>query len=173
MTWRVDGDHHGDESSKIRWEAIPYTAGRTLDIGCGPYKVLPTVIGVDNGTQWGSHGIDVKSSASDLSLFADGSCDCVYSSHLLEHIYPDDVPATLQEWARVVKKGGYIVLYLPDEDEYPKVGDKYANKDHKWNVNYDQVVAYMDTVKRDWDLIDFQKRNQNDEYSLYFVFQLQ
>jgi hypothetical protein len=65
-----------------------------------------------------------------------------------------------------------LILYVPDEDEYPKVGEKGANPDHKWNVNYDKVVKYMEGVPRNWDLIDFQKRNQGDEYSLFFVFKL-
>jgi len=61
---------------------------------------------------------------------------------------------------------------LPDEDEYPKVGEQGANPDHKWNVNYDRVVEAMEKVPRSWDLVQFEKRNQTDEYSLFFVFKM-
>lgn len=172
MTWSIDGPQ-GDESSKIRWELVPYFRGRCLDIGCGPFKVFPHFTGVDNGHHWGMRGVDVKiDDAQDLSLFASRSCDLVYSSHLLEHIPEDKVAATLAEWCRVVKEGGYLILYLPDEDEYPKVGEHGANPDHKWNVNYDRVVAAMMEVPRSWDLCQFEKRNAGDEYSLFFVFKI-
>jgi len=96
--------------------------------------------------------------------------DFVFSSHLLEHIEPERVTGALKEWMRIIRAKGYLVLYLPDEDEYPKVGENGANPDHKWNVNYERVIQYM-RAAGSWDLIDFQKRNQGREYSLYFVFQ--
>ena len=171
MTWTIQNSKN-DESSKIRWELVPYMRGRCLDIGCGPYKVYPHFIGIDNGHHWGMRGADVKAEATDLSLFADESCDLVYSSHLLEHIEYEQVPAVLKGWARIVKTGGYLVLYLPDEDEYPKIGEHGANPDHKWNVSYDKVIEPMKLVGHGWNLIDFQRRNQDDEYSLFFVFRM-
>ena len=172
MTWRIDGPQ-GDEASKVRWELVPYFHGRILDIGCGMFKCFPHFIGVDNGHHWGNRGIDVKiETAEKLDLFASQSCDGVFSSHLLEHIEYDSVPTTLKEWCRVIKQGGHLMLYLPDENEYPKVGEEGANPDHKWNVNYEKVMAAMQQVERGWDLIDYQVRNQGDEYSLFFVFKL-
>lgn len=167
--WSVENSKN-DEASKIRWEVVPYFHGRVLDIGCGAYKCFPHWIGVDNGHHWGRMGVDVTSEATDLSLFADATCDTVFSSHLLEHLPYEDVPKALSEWVRVLKVGGHLILYLPDEDQYPKVGDKYANPDHKWDVNFDKVISAMSEVGG-WDLTDFQKRDQDDEYSLYFVFQ--
>lgn len=170
MTWSLENSKN-DESSKVRWELVPYMRGRALDLGCGPYKVFPHFTGVDNGHHWGMRGVDERvETAEKLSIFADESCDLTYSSHLLEHIPFESVPATLKEWMRVTKKGGYMALYLPDEDEYPKVGHPHANTDHKWNVSYDKVVEAMEKLECDWDLVDFQKRNQADEYSLFFVF---
>lgn len=173
MTW----DYHapqGDESSKVRWELVPYMHGRCLDLGCGPFKVFPHFIGVDNGHHWGTQGADVVvETAEKIDFFATQSCDLVYSSHLLEHIEYEKVPATLQEWTRVIKPGGHLALYLPDEDEYPRVGEHGANADHKFNVNYDRIVDSMKKITRSWDLVDFQKRNKDDEYSLFFVFEIQ
>lgn len=170
MVWSLENSRN-DEAAKIRWEVVPYFHGRVLDIGCGAYKTFPHWIGVDNGHHWGMRGVDVKCEATKLDLFASQSVDAVFSSHLLEHIPYELVPQALAEWYRVVKPGGHIILYLPDEDEYPKCGTQYANSDHRWNVNYQRVVDAMDQVPCSWDLVQYEKRNQNDEYSLYFVFQ--
>jgi predicted SAM-dependent methyltransferase len=173
VTWRADGPQ-GNESAKVRWELVPYMSGRVLDLGCGPYKTFPHFIGVDNGHHdaafgWQNKADIIVPSCEKLDLFADESCDMVFSSHLLEHIPYENVQATLTEWMRVLKRGGHLALYLPDEDEYPKVGHPHANPDHKWNVNYDKVVAALEKVNCDWDMLEFERRNQTDEYSLFFI----
>ena len=168
MTWKID-DPEGNESAKIKWEIVPYTKGKGLDLGCGPHKPFPHFIGVDNGNHalfgWNFKPDVFVETCEKMDIFASQSMDFVFSSHLLEHI--EDYPAALKEWYRVLKVGGYLILYLPDEDEYPKVGEEKANPEHKWNVNYDKVVEAM---PGGYDLIDFQKRNQEKEYSLFFVF---
>lgn len=170
--WSLENSKN-DEAAKIRWETVPYFHGRILDIGCGPYKTFPHWVGVDNGHHWGPMGVDVKiDTAEKLDLFQSQSCDGVFSSHLLEHIPYEKVSGTLKEWCRVIKPGGYLMLYLPDEDQYPKVGHKYANADHKWDVNFQRVIDAMAEVKG-WDLIDYQVRSEGDEYSLWFVFKIE
>lgn len=170
MTWSLENSKN-DESSKIRWELVPFMRGRCLDIGCGPYRVFPHFTGIDNGHHWGNIGEFVKvDDAADLSILGSNSWDLSYSSHLLEHFPYEKVPGVLSEWMRVVKAGGHMILYVPDEAQYPKCGTQYANRDHKWDCSYDKVVAAAEKVPYDWDLIDFQKRDQDDEYSLFFVF---
>lgn len=173
MTWKAT-DPQGNESAKIRWEVVKWTRGKGLDIGCGAWKQFPHWIGVDNriDTKLFGQSMDpdvTVDTAEDLSFFASNSLDFVFSSHLLEHIAYERVAATLREWMRVLKPRGYLVLYLPDEDEYPKVGEPGANPDHKWNVSDEAVLHAMEDLS--WDLVDFQKRNQGTEYSLLFVFQ--
>lgn len=169
MTWSLENNKN-DESSKIRWELVPYMRGKCLDIGSGAYKVFPHFVGVDNGHHWGHFDNVRVDDAADLKQFGSAAWDLAYSSHLLEHFHYKDVPNVLKEWMRVTKIGGHLVLYLPDEDQYPKVGEKYANADHKWNVNYDRVIAAMEQLECGWDLIDYQVRSEEDEYSLFFVF---
>ena len=175
MVWNAD-DPQANESAKIRWECVQYTRGRGLDIGCGPIKQFPHWIGVDNKKDSALYNISITpditvDTAETLSLFASQSMDFCFSSHLLEHIPYERVAAALKEWMRVIQYRGYLVLYLPDEDEYPKVGEKDSNPDHQWNVNYDKVLEAMRASGTSWDLVDFQKRNETNEYSLYFVFQ--
>ncbi len=43
--------------------------------------------------------------------FGDESVDTVHSSHVLEHV-TDDI-ATLREWFRVLRIGGYLITFVP------------------------------------------------------------
>jgi ADP-heptose:LPS heptosyltransferase/predicted SAM-dependent methyltransferase len=174
MTWKRD-DPQGNEAAKIRWELVQWTRGRVLDIGCGMYKAFPHFIGVDNCADTRLFGHPIKpdvfvTDASDLGIFADAQFDAVFSSHLLEHIEQQHVVKTLKEWLRVIKAGGYLILYLPDETLYPKVGEEGANPDHKWNVSYKLLVELMQATRVSWDLVDWQRRDAGQEYSLFFVF---
>jgi ADP-heptose:LPS heptosyltransferase/predicted SAM-dependent methyltransferase len=170
MVWSIDNSKN-DESSKVRWELVPYFNGKCLDIGAGAYKVFPHFSSVDNGHHWGQQWTDIRvNDAKDLSQLGSASWDLAYSSHLLEHFHYEDVPQVLREWMRVTKLGGHLILYVPDEAQYPKCGTEYANGDHKWDCSFDKVIAAMEKVECGWDLIDYQVRSEEDEYSLFFVF---
>ena len=61
-------------------------------------------------------GVDVVGDISDLSQFADESCDCVYASHVLEHIHQAAVAPTLRGIRRVLKPGARLYVSVPDLD---------------------------------------------------------
>lgn len=48
--------------------------------------------------------------------FRDESVDAIYTSHTLEHIYPDALKALLSETYRVLKPNGKIRIVVPDID---------------------------------------------------------
>lgn len=86
-----------------------YLSGRGVDIGykglgCPPgmETVVPNAEGLDLDTP-GYNGL--------ILPYETESLDFVFASHTLEHI-PDYVK-TLQEWHRVLKIGGHMVLLLP------------------------------------------------------------
>ncbi len=65
-----------------------------------------------------------------LRNVADVSFDFLYSSHCLEHMR-DPVEA-MNNWVRVVKPGGHLVVQVPDEDLYEQgVWPSRFNRDHK------------------------------------------
>ena len=47
MVWSASAPQ-GYESDKVRYEVLPYLARGGLDIGCGPAKVWPHLIGIDD-----------------------------------------------------------------------------------------------------------------------------
>ena len=85
-----------------------YLAGNGLDIGFGGDLVVPNARGWDF-----EHG-----DAQYLSSIEDESFDFVYSSHTLEHM--QDPAIALRNWYRVLKTGGYLIIYIPHRDLYEK-----------------------------------------------------
>ena len=98
-----------------------YFPGYGLDIGYGGMKVVNNCKGVD------FEDTDVQF----MKGFKNSEYDFVYSSHTLEHM--DNVEIAVSNWKRLIKKGGYLILYIPDRDLYEKKLDLPSqwNKDHK------------------------------------------
>lgn len=122
MTWTAETSK-GNEASKCRHRVLPFLRGTGVDLGCGPDKIHHKAIGVDKGI-----GAGICHSVETLPMFGDGALDYVFSSHCLEDL--PDTKTILCEWWRVLKVGGYMVLYLPHKDLYPNIGQPGANPAH-------------------------------------------
>lgn len=58
------------------------------------------------------------------------SFDFLFSSHCLEHMR--DATEALENWIRVVRRGGHLIISVPDEDLYEQgVWPSTFNADHK------------------------------------------
>lgn len=173
MVWR-SCDPQGNEAGKVKLDLVPYMRGVVLDLGCGPQKIFPTAIGVDDDRDLKIFGIkahfDVRADVERLP-FVDGYADTVFSSHTLEHIV--DYRAALTEWWRVVKPGGYLVLYLPHADWYPNRGMPGSNPDHKHDFRNDDVTKAMLAAARGqaWRQIADEVRSGGMEYSFLQIYQ--
>jgi len=67
-----------------------------------------------------------------LATLPDNCCDFLHSSHTLEHM--KDPKVALENWVRVVKPNGYLVITVPEEDMYEKgIWPSRNNPDHKWS----------------------------------------
>ena len=109
------------ETSLARTRLLPYCSGYGLDLGFGGDKVQPSAIGVDLPvpyTHVGNDPVQLGGDARKLVWFRDDVLDYVYSSHLLEDFPPQQTRTIILEWLRVLKVGGRLVLYLPDEQIY-------------------------------------------------------
>ncbi len=85
-----------------------FCSGKGLDIGFGGDLIKPDAQGFDF-----EHG-----DAHFLEGIENESFDYVYSSHTLEHMI--DAQCALKNWFRVVKPGGYLIVYIPHRDLYEK-----------------------------------------------------
>lgn len=172
MTWTLENSL-GQESDKIAHLVVPYTRGRGLDVGCGQRKVWPHVIGVDDASTFGPlTQADVYSKADDLSIFSPASLDFVFSSHMLEDYTYEDAGRVLAEWSRVVKTGGYLILYVPSANLYPHVGEPGANPRHKWDIYPGDLSMLLSShTECGWTLLEDEERSDGNEYSHYYVVQ--
>jgi len=121
-------------TEEARINLSKYCKGNGIDVGYGGVSITPNTINVDLVEKCQSRGNDPQhlfGNGRDLYWFKDGVLDYVYSSHLLENFYIEEMLEFLKEWYRVLKKGGYIVLYLPVEKTY-REKNKKCNPAHKY-----------------------------------------
>jgi ubiquinone/menaquinone biosynthesis C-methylase UbiE len=151
-----------------------YFVGNGIDIGGKPdplslYKEFFPLI--KDITIWDKEDGDAQF----LHSIKDNFFDFVHSSHCLEHI--NNPYECVKNWIRVTKKGGYLIITVPDEDLYEQgVFPSSFNKDHKWtftiykknswsskSVNLIELIkGYIDDV----DIIKIEQINSNYRYNL-------
>jgi len=92
-----------------------------LHIGCGPKHKNQTTRGFDTDA-WTELRFDIDASVQpdlvgtmiDMSAVANEFVDAIFSSHNIEHLYPHEVPVALNEFLRVLKPDGFLVITCPD-----------------------------------------------------------
>jgi len=97
-----------------------YCNGRGLDVGYGGDLLTTDCRGWDI-----EHG-----DAQYLKGIGDSEFDFVYSSHTLEHM--SEPAIALRNWWHVLKRGGYLILYLPHRELY----EKKKTLPSRWNLDH-------------------------------------
>lgn len=99
-----------------------FIQGRGLDIGPESDPLTPDCEQWDTDRGDGTYLIDVENS----------TYDWVYSSHCLEHLEAPEY--AIQNWWRVLKRGGYLIIMVPHRDLFEKklllpsrVGDNHKS----------------------------------------------
>ena len=91
-----------------------------LHVGCGSQ----TKVGLRgfNSDEWNEIRFDIDENVrpdivgtlTDMSAVPSVSMDAIYSSHNIEHVFPHEVPQVLNEFYRVLKPEGFVVITCPD-----------------------------------------------------------
>ena len=135
--------------------ADAFCVGRGLEIGPGdtPYCDPARTEFLDKyGDRYRSpYKIDVVGDADRIPR-PDCEYDFVFSSHCLEHM-PDTI-RTLEEWKRVLKHGGFLVLILPHGETTFDQGRPLTTLEHHLKDYEDKVGTYDFT---NWD--DFEEHS--------------
>jgi SAM-dependent methyltransferase len=99
---------------------------RILDVGCGINK-YPGAIGIDRlpGTR-----ADVLCELDRFPYpFRDAVFDQIRAIHVIEHV--SDVIRTMEEFHRLLKPGGRIVLVTPHYTDF----SSFCDPTHRWHLN--------------------------------------
>ncbi len=132
-----------------------YTDGKSvIDIGCGRIDthdgldiICPHAIGWDKD----------NGDATLMNDVLDESFDTIYSSHIIEHL--NDPITAIQNWFRILKSGGHLIISAPSRDHYEKkklLPSKW-NEDHKYFISFDRteppctfsLLSIVETALRD------------------------
>jgi len=116
-----------NEVDTCRDRLAPYCIGYGLDLGFGGARpIVPHAICIDReiahparanfpGDNYPTH---LVGNVAKLRWFMYGSMDFIFSSHVLEDFL--DTKSVLIEWFQVLRPGGNMVLFLPDQPTYEK-----------------------------------------------------
>ncbi|MGC9990235.1 MAG: methyltransferase domain-containing protein, partial [Terriglobales bacterium] len=89
--------------------ARPGNGANHLHLGCGP-KYLTGFLNIDGNP---FNKIDLWLDVRNGLPFRSNSVDSIYSTHMFEHFYPDELKQLLKECVRVLKRGGGLRLIVP------------------------------------------------------------
>jgi len=134
------------ETSKCRARLAPFCVGYGLDLGFGGDPITPAAVRMDMPRPYAdylgaAHPVQLGGDVADLRWFRDGVLDYVYSSHVLEDF--TDVQAVLSEWLRVLRPGGRLVIYCPDEQVYRRHCAATGQPYNLHHVHADFSLAYV------------------------------
>lgn len=114
-----------------------------LELGCGGKKTIPNSTGVDITPKGEStfyirtpSVADVVADVSKPLPFDEGSQDCVIARHVLEHCL--DTVEVLQNWRKVLKPKGRMIISCPDEKAQDGVP---LNPEHKHAFTSDSLIS--------------------------------
>jgi predicted SAM-dependent methyltransferase len=158
--------YQGSETSKARPRLSKFCRGNGIDLGYGGDPIVPSAITLDLPnpyTKVGAYPQNLAGDAADLYWFRDNVLDYVYSSHLLEDFPPRQTAIVLREWLRVIKVGGVMILYGPDEPAY-----RAHCKEKGWPPNASHKVGNfgLEYVK------ELLEQNFRDRYSIVHEIEL-
>ena len=144
LTRRQPAWLHTSETSKCRSRLAPFCIGYGVDLGFGGDPITPAAIRVDLPKPYGHYSdlsVQLGGDVRHLHWFADSVLDFVYSSHALEDF--EDTEGALKEWLRVLKPGGRLVIYCPDEQVYRKHCAATGQPYNQHHVHSDFSLAFV------------------------------
>jgi len=150
-----------------------------LNIGCGN-DIRVGYINIDKYNNTGN--VDYNSDMGDLP-FEDGYADEIYTSHVFEHIPINEMYSVVEEWKRVLKPNGDLIIRCPnlehevkiwldasDEEKWSAVPRIFGSQSHEGNTHYcgfnpTSLKAFLETF--DFDVLEAKEQNNGYGNEIY------
>lgn len=165
------------ETAKVRNLVLPFCNGYGCDIGFGGDKIRKDAIGIDLPSPYASTGSDKIDIACDVMKetipVADNSFDYVYSSHLIEDF--EDTLQGLNEFIRILKPGGNLVLVFPDQIKYELTCKRTGQPLNQYHKHSDMGLDYMKNALSKSSLKDYAILLENNceiDYNVILVLRI-
>ena len=117
--------------------AQPANGARHLHLGCGP-KYLPGFLNIDGNL---FNKIDVWLDVRNGLPFPSNSVDSIYSTHMFEHFYPDELKRLLPGMCSGLRNGSGIRLVVPSLESAIAA---YTQQRSEWF--YDSFPRHFDSL---------------------------
>jgi ubiquinone/menaquinone biosynthesis C-methylase UbiE len=133
-------------TSKVRHLVEKYCVGKGCDVGFGGDKIVKVNCdGIDYTQPYaytGKDKVDIPCKVGTEPIpVPPNTYDYVYSSHLIEDF--EDTTAILEDFVRIIKPGGTLILVFPDQpvyEEFCKTDNQPQNLSH---VHKDMGLDFM------------------------------
>ncbi|HDZ13368.1 hypothetical protein LCGC14_0643820 [marine sediment metagenome] len=156
----------GYESRKCRHRIASLCRGVGLDLNVRDEKIVPSAVGICKVRNPRADMVLDVSANDGLGLFSDNQFDYVFDSHQLGDFSCTE--AILKEWWRVVKPGGFLILYEQDKDYYPLVDTPGSDPLRRKDLYWEDAWNILDAIGNA-ELFSSSRHNESNEYSWQLV----
>jgi SAM-dependent methyltransferase len=149
------------ETAAARPMLSQFCVGMGLDLGFGGSAITGRAICLDLPHPYcpslEGHRQHLRGDATKLDFVCDEAMDYVYSSHLIEDYYTDELIEVIKEWRRVLVPGGVLVLNSVDQKRFlahcARTGQG-TNENHKEpNFSHDLFVKKVIPHTGKWQVL--------------------
>ena len=152
-----------------------------IDVGCGTARIDDMITSLDQQCNYEYAHAQFVWDCKNLDLFADEKLDFIFSSHVLEDF--ENIPEVFINWWKKLKKGGLMLLLLPDmenckcdhckgDSRYAKVEDG-GNPSHRTNVGKkfmtDMLQSFMEKGDLKYEILQQDSIPHTKSCSIDFV----
>ncbi len=150
------GAFKGDEVSKILLRIVKhYITDNILDIGAGSGALIKLL----KSKGFKVKGVDLYSTSDDISQgtitnlpFTDESFNTAFCCDVIEHLTNEQIDKGLRETARVLKKGGHLIITTPYNEELkqnsmvcPECGHEFHRYGHLQSFDEKKITELLNS----------------------------
>ena len=149
---------HAYKLGRLRDLFVRYIpGGRVIDVGCGrslfteldnpfPFRVYAGDLNFRSVFERAVRVPNQVWAVFDAAVlpFKDGEFDALFAGEVIEHMA--DVPATLREWGRVLKPGGFAIITTPNKERLVALADGLEcpySRDHLNELSYRELTREL------------------------------